>query len=73
MKKLINKIKESAEEVKKFNEGFDFPVSKGSVAADVWHNHITVEDRLVIMEQVGEVKNQLKRLRACYSFIEAAL
>lgn len=58
-------------EIEKFNASFEYVAGIGEIAADIWHNHTTMQQRTEIIGSITIVPgNDLKNIRACYKVVQ---
>lgn len=58
-------------EIEKFNASFEYVAGIGEIAAEIWHNHTTMQQRTEIIRSIVIVPgNDLKNIRACYKAIQ---
>ena len=67
-KNIIEAIKQAKKTVVAFNEEFGYKASKGEIAADIWHNHLTFEQRYHFSKNVKS--KGVDAARECYSLVE---
>lgn len=68
---LINLIKNAAVQVNAENAEFGYKASKGEVAAQVWHSHLTPMQRYELAK--GIKGSNVKAVRECYAKVEALI
>lgn len=74
MNELISLIKNAAKEIESFNKEFGYTAGKSEIAADVWYNHTTLEQRILVMNETrkdGQSVNQHQK--ECFNFIGALI
>ena len=58
-------------EIEKFNASFEYVAGIGEIAADIWHNHATIQQRTEIMNSIViNTKSRVKNINACYKVIQ---